>query len=166
MADDTYLGNNLLKGLGVKHNFTKEEIEEYIRCANDPIYFLESYVKIVHVDEGLVPFKMYDFQKKLVDAITENRNVIVKTGRQVGKTTTTIGWLLHYILFNEEKIVGILANKAITAREILSRVQTSYQHLPKFLQQGLREWNKGSMELENGSKVIASSTSSSAIRGF
>ena len=161
-----YLGNSLLKGLDVKHKFTKKEIEEYIKCSNDPIYFLENYVKIVHVDEGLIPFKLYDFQKDLVGAITQNRNVIVKTGRQVGKTTTTIGWVLHYILFNTEKTVGILANKAITAREILSRVQTSYQHLPKFLQQGLKEWNKGSLELENGSKVIASSTSSSAIRGF
>ena len=167
MADEnSYLGNNLLKGLGVPHKFSKKEIEEYIKCKDDVIYFLENYVKIVHVDEGLVPFKMYDFQRNLVNAITENRNVIVKTGRQVGKTTTTLGWLLHYILFNQDKIVGILANKAITAREILSRVQTAYQHLPKFLQQGLREWNKGSMELENGSKVIASSTSSSAIRGF
>ncbi len=164
--DNSYLGNNLLKGVGVPHKFTKKEIEEYIKCKDDPIYFLENYVNIVHVDRGLVPFKMYDFQKKLVEAISENRNVIVKTGRQVGKTTTTIGWLLHYILFNREKIVGVLANKAITAREILGRIQTSYQHLPKFLQQGLREWNKGSMELENGSKVIASSTSSSAIRGF
>ena len=167
MADDnSYLGNNLLKGLGIPHKFTKEEIGEYIKCKDDPIYFLENYVKVVHVDEGLVPFKMYEFQRKLVEAIIENRNVIVKSGRQVGKTTTTVGWLLHYILFNTEKTVGILANKAITAREILSRLQTSYQHLPKFLQQGLREWNKGSMELENGSKVIASSTSSSAIRGF
>jgi len=163
---DSYLGNNLLKGLGVSHKFTKKEIEEYIKCANDPIHFLESYVKIVHVDEGLVNFKMYDYQKKLVEAINENRNVIVKTGRQVGKTTTTIGWLLHYVLFNQDKIVGILANKAITAREILGRIQTAYQHLPKFLQQGLKEWNKGSLELENGSKIIASSTSSSAIRGF
>ena len=167
MADEnSYLGNNLLKGLGIPHKFTKEEIGEYIKCKDDPIYFLENYVKVVHVDEGLVPFKMYEFQRKLVEAIIENRNVIVKSGRQVGKTTTTVGWLLHYILFNTEKTVGILANKAITAREILSRLQTSYQHLPKFLQQGLREWNKGSMELENGSKVIASSTSSSAIRGF
>ena len=166
MSDDSYLGNSLLKGTDVKHDFTKKEVEEYIKCANDAIYFLENYVKIVHVDEGLVNFAMYDYQKELVKTITENRNVIVKTGRQVGKTTTTIGWLLHYVLFNTEKTVGILANKAVTAREILGRIQTSYQHLPKFLQQGLREWNKGSMELENGSKIIASSTSSSAIRGF
>ena len=163
---ESYLGNSLLKGCDITHNFTKKEVKEYIKCANDPIYFLENYVSIVHVDEGLIKFKMYDYQKELVKTITENRNVIVKTGRQVGKTTTTIGWLLHYVLFNQEKTVGILANKAVTAREILGRIQTSYQHLPKFLQQGLREWNKGSMELENGSKIIASSTSSSAIRGF
>jgi len=164
--DNSYLGNNLLKGLNVPHKFTKKEVAEYIKCKDDVVYFLENYVNVVHVDRGLIPFKMYKFQRKLIEAITENRNVIVKSGRQVGKSTTTIGWLLHYILFNQEKIVGILANKAITARELLSRLQTSYQHLPKFLQQGLREWNKGSLELENGSKVIASSTSSSAIRGF
>jgi hypothetical protein len=163
---DQYLGNSLLKRADVQHNFTKKEIEEYIKCRDDIIYFLETHVKIVHVDEGLIPFSLYPFQKDLIKTIDDNRNVIVKTGRQVGKSTTTLGWLLHYVLFNESKTVGILANKAATARELLSRIQIAYQHLPKFLQQGLKEWNKGSLELENGSKIIASSTSSSAIRGF
>ena len=163
---EQYLGNSLLKKADVQHSFTKEEIEEYIKCRDDILYFIETHVKIVHVDEGLIPFKLYPFQKELIKTISENRNVIVKTGRQVGKSTTTLGWLLHYILFNESKTVGILANKAATARELLNRVQIAYQHLPKFLQQGLKEWNKGSLELENGSKIIASSTSSSAIRGF
>ena len=163
---DQYLGNSLLKKADVQHNFTKEEIEEYIKCRDDILYFLETYAKIVHVDEGLIPFKLYPFQRELIQTITNNRNVIVKTGRQVGKSTTTLGWLLHYVLFNQSKTVGILANKAATARELLSRIQIAYQHLPKFLQQGLKEWNKGSLELENGSKIIASSTSSSAIRGF
>jgi len=163
---DQYLGNSLLKKADVQHNFTKEEIEEYIKCRDDILYFLETYAKIVHVDEGLIPFKLYPFQRELINTITNNRNVIVKTGRQVGKSTTTLGWLLHYVLFNQSKTVGILANKAATARELLSRIQIAYQHLPKFLQQGLKEWNKGSLELENGSKIIASSTSSSAIRGF
>ena len=123
-------------------------------------------MKIVHVDEGLIPFSLYPYQKKLITTISDNRNVIVKTGRQVGKSTTTLGWLLHYVLFNQSKTVGILANKAATARELLGRIQIAYQHLPKFLQQGLKEWNKGSLELENVSKIFASSTSSSAIRGF
>jgi len=163
---DQYLGNSLLKRSDVQHNFTKEEIEEYIKCRDDILYFLENHMKIVHVDEGLIPFSLYPFQKDLIQTISKNRNVIVKTGRQVGKSTTTLGWLLHYILFNQSKTVGILANKAATARELLGRIQIAYQHLPKFLQQGLKEWNKGSLELENGSKIIASSTSSSAIRGF
>ena len=163
---DLYLGNTLLKKAAVQHNYTKKEIEEYIKCRDDIIYFLENHAKIVHVDEGLIPFSLYPFQKDLINTITDNRNVIVKTGRQVGKSTTTLGWLLHYVLFNQSKTVGILANKAATARELLSRIQIAYQHLPKFLQQGLKEWNKGSLELENGSKIIASSTSSSAIRGF
>ena len=163
---DQYLGNMLLKRADVQHNFTKEEVEEYIKCRDDIVYFLENHVKIVHVDKGLIPFDLYPFQKDLIKTISENRNVIVKTGRQVGKSTTTLGWLLHYVLFNQSKTVGILANKAATARELLSRIQIAYQHLPKYLQQGLKEWNKGSLELENGSKIIASSTSSSAIRGF
>jgi len=163
---DQYLGNSLLKKADVQHNFTKEDIEEFITCRDDIVYFLEKYVKIVHVDEGLIPFTLFPFQKDLINTLTDNRNVIVKTGRQVGKSTTTLGWLLHYVLFNESKTVGILANKAATARELLNRIQIAYQHLPKFLQQGLKEWNKGSLELENGSKIIASSTSSSAIRGF
>ena len=163
---EQYLGNPLLKRSDVQHKFTKKEIEEYIKCRDDSIYFLETHVKIVHVDKGLIPFSLYPFQKKLIQTINENRNVIVKTGRQVGKSTTTLGWLLHYVLFNQSKTVGILANKAATARELLSRIQIAYQHLPKFLQQGLKEWNKGSLELENGSKILASSTSSTAIRGF
>ena len=164
MSEQYYLGNPLLKKSDVQHKFTKQEIEEYIKCRDDIIYFLENHVKIVHVDEGLIPFDLYPFQKDLIKTISDNRNVIVKTGRQVGKSTTTLGWLLHYVLFNESKTVGILANKAATARELLSRIQIAYQHLPKYLQQGLKEWNKGSLELENGSKIIASSTSSSAIR--
>ena len=163
---DKYLGNSLLKRADVQHEYSKEEIQEYIKCRDDIIYFLENHVKIVHVDHGLIPFALYPFQKELINTISENRNVIVKTGRQVGKSTTTLGWLLHYVLFNQSKTVGILANKASTARELLSRIQIAYQHLPNFLQQGLKEWNKGSLELENGSKIIASSTSSTAIRGF
>ena len=163
---DQYLGNMLLKRADVQHNFTKEEVEEYVKCRDNIIYFLETHAKIVHVDKGLISFDLYPFQKDLIKTISENRNVIVKTGRQVGKSTTTLGWLLHYVLFNQSKTVGILANKAATARELLGRIQIAYQHLPKYLQQGLREWNKGSLELENGSKIIASSTSSSAIRGF
>ena len=161
-----YLGNSLLKAAGVEHNFTKKEISEYIKCKEDVVYFLKSYVKIVHVDKGLIPFDLYPFQEKLIRHLESCRFSIIKSARQSGKSVTSLGYLLHYILFNQSKIVGILANKAATARELLNRIQVAYQYLPKFLQQGIMEWNKGSLELENGSKILASSTSSSAIRGF
>ena len=161
-----YLGNSLLKAAGVEHNFTKKEISEYIKCKDDVVYFLKTYVKIVHVDRGLISFDLYPFQEKLIRHLESSRFSIIKSARQSGKSVTSLGYLLHYILFNQSKIVGILANKAATARELLNRIQVAYQYLPKFLQQGIMEWNKGSLELENGSKILASSTSSSAIRGF
>ena len=161
-----YLGNSLLKAAGVEHNFTKKEISEYIKCKDDVVYFLKTYVKIVHVDRGLISFDLYPFQEKLIRHLECNRFSIIKSARQSGKSVTSLGYLLHYILFNQSKVVGILANKAATARDLLNRMQVAYQYLPKFLQQGILEWNKGSLELENGSKILASSTSSSAIRGF
>ena len=165
-SEDSYLGNRLLKPTNVQQQFTKHEVEEYVKCQNDIIYFLKNYVQVVHVDHGLIPFDLYDYQEDLINTLHENRYVIVKSARQSGKSVTSLGYILHYVLFNKTKIVGMLANKASTSRELLGRLQTAYQHLPKFLQQGIVEWNKGNLELENGSKIIASSTSSSAIRGF
>jgi hypothetical protein len=164
--EDSYLGNRLLKPTNVPQPFTKHEVEEYVKCRDDIVYFLKSYVKVIHVDKGLIPFNLYDYQQDLIDTLENHRYVIVKSARQSGKSVTSLGYILHYVLFNKTKIVGMLANKASTSRELLGRLQTAYQHLPKFLQQGIVEWNKGNIELENGSKIIASSTSSSAIRGY
>jgi len=166
MPEDSYLGNRLLKPTNVPQQFTKKEVEEYVKCRDDIIYFLKKYVQVIHVDKGLVPFDLYDYQQDLINTLNEHRYVIVKSARQSGKSVTSLGYILHYVLFNKTKIVGMLANKASTSRELLGRLQTAYQHLPKFLQQGIVEWNKGNLELENGSKIIASSTSSSAIRGY
>jgi len=166
LKDDTsYLGNKNLKVTDVPVNFTKEQVEEYLKCASEPVYFIKKYIQIVNVDEGLIPFNLYDFQEETVNKIHDNRFVICKFPRQSGKSTTVIAYLLHYILFNENVNVAVLANKLATARELLSRLKLAYEHLPSWLQQGIIEWNKGSIELENGSKIIASSTSSSAIRG-
>ena len=165
MTERGYLGNENLKRKGTNLEWTQEKIEEFIRCANDPIYFSEKYIQIVHVDRGLIPIKMYDYQKEIVQKITDNRRVTVVTSRQAGKTTTAVCVILHYILFNEHKTVALLANKGDAAREILDRIKIAYEALPKWLQQGVVEWNKGSVEFENGCKIIASATSSSAIRG-
>ena len=165
MTEQVYLGNPNLKRANVAQSWTKEELQEYQNCMEDPLYFIQNYVKIVSLDEGLVPFKMYDFQKEMVGTFHSNRFTICKLPRQSGKSTTIISYLLHYVLFNDSVNVAILANKAATARDLLGRLQLAYEHLPKWLQQGVMSWNKGSLELENGSKILASSTSASAVRG-
>lgn len=161
-----YLNNPRLKRVGQVVELTKEQVEEYIQCAQDPKYFIRTYVKIVTIDRGLVGLSLYDYQNEIVDACNTERKVILKAGRQVGKTTTTVGYLLWYILFNQDKLAAILANKEATSREILGRIKLAYENLPLWLQQGVVEWNKGSIELENNCRILASSTSSSAIRGY
>ena len=160
-----YLGNPNLKKTNVPVEFTKEQIKEYQKCMDDPLYFIQEYMKIVSLDEGLVPFNMYDFQKKMVQTFHDNRFTICKLPRQSGKSTTIIAYLLHYVLFNQNVNIAILANKSSTARDILGRLQLGYENLPKWLQQGVVSWNKGSLDLENGSSILAASTSASAIRG-
>ena len=164
--DNIYLGNPNLKKANVAQEFTQEQILEFYACRNDPIYFAEKYVKIVSLDEGLTPFQPYHFQKKLIKNFHENRFNICKMPRQTGKSTTCVAYLLHYVVFNDSVNVGILANKAATARELLGRLQTAYENLPKWMQQGIISWNRGSLELENGSKILAASTSASAVRGM
>jgi hypothetical protein len=162
----SYNGNPLLKRSGVEVQWTPELIEEYLKCANDVEYFVEKYMQIINVDRGLIPFHPYSYQKKMLRTMARERFTVIATARQAGKSTTTCGFILWYILFNPEKTVALLANKGDTAREILSRIQLAYQHLPDWLQQGVTEWNKGSFELENNSRVIAAATSSDNIRGY
>ena len=166
MSDEVYLGNPLLKKANVAQEFTKEQIIEFIACREDPVYFAKKHVKIVSLDEGLVGFKPYDFQEELIRNFHKNRFNICKMPRQTGKSTTSVAYLLHYAVFNDNTNIGILANKAATARDLLGRLQTAYENLPKWMQQGIISWNKGSLELENGSKILAASTSASAVRGM
>jgi len=164
--DDIYLGNPLLKKANVNIQFTPDQVKEFIKCKEDPVYFANNYIKIVSVDEGLVPFIIYPFQEKLIKNFHNNRFNICKMPRQSGKSTTVVSYLLHYVVFNDNVNVGILANKASTAKDLLGRLQKSYENLPKWMQQGVQVWNKASLELENGSKIIAASTSASAVRGM
>ena len=161
-----YKGNVLLKRANQDIEWTPELLQEWVKCSEDPIYFVETYMKIITLNDGLQNFKPYPYQRNMFKSFVENRYTIVTTARQAGKSTTTCGFILWYIIFHDAKTVALLANKGETAREILGRVQLAYQHLPKWLQQGVKEWNKGSFELENDSRVIAAATSASAIRGY
>ena len=162
---EQYLGNPNLKKGHTPSRFSKKQIQEVLKCMDDPKYFISNYLKIVTIDKGLVPFEMYPFQEKMVDTFHDNRFTICKLPRQSGKSTIIVSYLLHYVLFNDNVNVAILANKSSTARDLLGRLQLAYEHLPKWMQQGVLNWNKGSIELENGSKIVAASTSSSAVRG-
>tara|TARA_B100000427_G_scaffold326947_1_gene336580 strand:- start:146 stop:1807 length:1662 start_codon:yes stop_codon:yes gene_type:complete len=161
----SYHGNPNLKPLAYQHDFTKEEIKEYLKCKEDPVYFIENYVKIITLDSGLQPFKLYDCQKEKVDVIMNNRRVVLMEGRQQGKTVTAAACILHYTIFEEDKTVAIMANKSAAAREVLNRYQIMYENLPLWMQQGVRVWNKGDVELENNSKVLTAATTAAAIRG-
>jgi len=164
--NEIYLGNPNLKRANVAINFTQEQIQEYLKCKADPVYFAKNYIKIVSLDHGLVPFEMWDFQEDMIRRFHKNRFNIAKLPRQTGKSTTVVSYLLHYAIFNDNVTIGILANKASTARELLGRLQLAYENLPIWLQQGIVVYNKGNMELENGSKILAASTSASAVRGM
>jgi hypothetical protein len=161
-----YNGNVLLKRANQNIEWTPELIQEWVKCSEDPIYFIENHMKIITLNDGLQNFKPYPYQRDMIHSFVENRYTIVTTARQAGKSTTTCGFILWYIIFHADKTVALLANKGETAREILGRVQLAYQHLPQWLQQGIKEWNKGSFVLENNSRVIAAATSASAIRGY
>ena len=165
MDDSVYLGNPNLKKANTPIEFTEDQIVEFLKCKEDPVYFARKHIKIVSIDEGLVPFDMYPFQEKLITNFHEARFNICKMPRQTGKSTTCVSYLLHYAVFNDNVNVAILANKASTARDLLGRLQLAYENLPRWMQQGIISWNKGSLELENGSKISANSTSSSAVRG-
>ena len=158
MSDTVYLGNPNLKKANVKVEFTQENIEEFIKCKDNPVYFAKNYIKIVSLDEGLVNFNLYPFQEKLIKNFHNERFNFCKMPRQTGKSTTVVSYLLHYAVFNDNVNIAILANKASTARDLLGRLQLAYENLPKWMQQGVLVWNKGSLELENGSKILAAST--------
>jgi len=165
MSEEHYLGNPLLKKANTKIEFTEDQVLEWIKCAEDPVYFAKKYIQIVTLDHGLQSFDMYSFQEEMVNTFHKNRFTICKLPRQSGKSTVVVSYLLHYAIFNDNTNIAILANKANTARDLLTRLQTGYENLPKWLQQGVLSWNKGSLELENKSRITAASTSASSIRG-
>jgi len=162
----TYNGNPRIKGDSVQQNFTSYEVNEYQKCMNSVSYFCEHYVQVIDLDRGLVPFKLRGYQTKLVQHYSDNRFSAVLAPRQSGKSITTVAWILHYIIFNAEKKIAILANKGVIAREMLSRLTLMLENLPFFLQPGCKVLNKGNIKFSNESEIIAAATSSSSIRGL
>lgn len=161
-----FQGNKNVKAGGTKTSYTREQIVEYAKCADDPCYFIENYVKVISLDAGVVPFKLRPYQRRIIEAVHHNRFTLAMLFRQSGKSTILAAYMLWYATFNDHKTSVLLANKQAQAIEIFSRVQYMYELLPDWLKQGALAWNKKSVQFENGSRILASATSSSAVRGM
>ena len=161
-----YLGNHNVKRDGVNTQFTKEQILEYKKCMTDASYFARNYLKVIHLDKGLVPFNLYPYQEKMFQHFNDNRFSIVLACRQSGKSISSVAYLLWYAMFHPEQTIAVLANKGATAREMLARITLMLENTPFFLQPGTKALNKGSIEFSNNSRIIAAATSGSSIRGM
>ena len=164
--NENYLGNPNIKKDGIVSNFNEEQVLEYARCMKDPVYFVEKYAKIISLDKGLVPFKLYPYQKKMFKHFKENRFNVVLACRQSGKSISACGYLLWFALFQSEKSIAVLANKGATAREMLARITIMLENIPFFLQPGVKALNKSNIDFSNNSRIIAAATTGSSIRGL
>ncbi len=149
-----------------KDGFTKNQLSEVMRCTFDPIYFIESYIKVQHPILGSQPLKLYDFQTDMVNGFHENRFVIGLTARQMGKTTTAAAYLLWRAMFVPDTKILIAANKMVSALEIMDRIRYGYEECPNFIRAGVTEYNKGTLSFDNGSKITARATTGDAGRGL
>ena len=164
--NENYLGNPNIKKDGVVSNFNEEQVLEYAKCMKDPVYFVEKYAKIISLDKGLVPFRLYPYQKKMFKHFKENRFNVVLACRQSGKSISACGYLLWFALFQSEKSIAVLANKGATAREMLARITIMLENIPFFLQPGVKALNKSNIDFSNNSRIIAAATTGSSIRGL
>ena len=165
-STETYQYNHLVKKDGVVQEWTQDEVIEYAKCMADPAYFAETYIKIISLDKGLVPFHLYPYQERMFQEFNNNRFNIILACRQSGKSISSVAYLLWYAIFHPEKTIAVLANKGSTSREMLGRVTLMLENLPFFLQPGCKTLNKGSIEFSNNSRIVAAATGGSSIRGM
>lgn len=164
-TDQVLTDNNAVRKPGINIELTQEQQLEYLKCALDPLYFLETYCRIMTLDHGLMPFKPYEYQKEMIADYITHRFVVVATARQAGKTTSVAGFFLWYLIFNEDKLAAVLANKADQAQEIMDRFRLMYEELPYFLQKGATKYNFSEVKLENKSAIFSGSSNPDTVRG-
>lgn len=160
-----YLGIPNLKRAYVQTKWTDEMVNEWVRCRDDIVYFAEKYCAITHIDYGTIKVQLRDYQRDMLKIMHRDRMVACNLSRQLGKTTVVAIFLAHFVCFNEDKAVGCLAHVKPMAMEVLERTKQAIELLPDFLQPGIVEWNKGSIELDNGCSIGAYASSPDAVRG-
>lgn len=154
-----------LKRANIKIKWTKEMVQEWKKCRDDIVYFAETYCAITHIDYGTIKVQLRDYQRDMLEIMHKKRMTVCNLSRQLGKTTVVAIFLAHFVCFNKDKAVGILAHKGSMSAEVLDRTKQAIELLPDFLQPGISEWNKGNITLDNGSTIGAYASSPDAVRG-
>ena len=163
------LDGNLIKKANATQRWTEEDIEHMLKCS-DPItgprYFLENFFFIQHPTKGKIQYKPFDYQKRLLDSYHGHRFSVNMLGRQMGKTTTAVGYLLWYAMFVPDSTILISAHKYTGAQEIMQRLRYAYETCPDFIRAGVTSYNKQSLEFDNGSRIVAQTTTETTGRGM
>ena len=165
-GNNHYLGNPHVKKDGVEEDWEPSKVQEYAKCMSNPVHFAKNHVKIINLNDGLVPFELYPYQEEMFEHFRSNRFSVLLACRQSGKSISSLAFLLWYAMFTPEQTIAILANRGATSREMLGRITLMLENLPFYLQPGCKTLNKTSIEFSNNSRILAESTSSSSIRGF
>jgi hypothetical protein len=158
--------SDVTKKANIDDEFTDQNLIDLTRCFEDPVYFIDNFMKVQHATKGSIPLKMWDYQYEMVKAFHENRYVVALTGRQLGKTTIAAAYLLWKAMFTPDTTILIAANTYNQALEIMDRIRYGYENLPNFIRAGQTEYNKGTIAFDNGSKIISRATSPNAGRGL
>ncbi len=163
------LQGNIVKKAHAKESYTSEQIEQLAMCADlelGPIYFAKNFVYIQHPVKGKIPLELYEFQEELIDAYHHNRFCIAMLSRQMGKTTVAAAYILWYAMFVPDSTVLIAAHKFTGAQEIMSRIRYAYEMCPDHIRAGSTSYNKGSIEFDNGSRIVSQTTTETTGRGM
>ncbi len=155
-----------LRRAGVTFKMSADEQQEYIRCALDVHYFVEKYCKVKREDGSIGNILLRDYQKEILDNFVNSRFNILMASRQVGKTISSAIFMLHKILFDNDKNIMIVANKGDTAVEIVDKIKSIYTLLPFFLKPGIKTWNQKSLTFENGCRIKTSARTKTPAIGF
>jgi len=163
------LDGNLIKKPHVTQRWTEHEIAELLKCQDPitgPAYFINNFFFIQHPTKGKMQYKAYTYQEKLLESYHSHRFSVNMLGRQMGKTTTAVGYLLWYAMFVDNSTILIAAHKYTGAQEIMQRLRYGYESCPDFIRAGVTSYNKQSIEFENGSRIVAQTTTETTGRGM
>jgi hypothetical protein len=163
------LQGNIVKKAHVAESFSSEQIEHLHRCADPvdgPLYFARNFVYIQHPVRGKIPLELYEFQEELIHAYHANRFCIAMLSRQMGKTTVAAAYILWYAMFVPDSTILIAAHKYTGAQEIMQRIRYAYETCPDFIRAGVVSYNKGSIDFDNGSRIVSATTTETTGRGM